>query len=74
MQIGDSYESVGSEDVLAVQIGCMSVFKISLYIYLYNVFHNRFRSYMTIIVFFTRPLTSVFLLFLPTLANVYIWR
>jgi hypothetical protein len=32
-----------------LQTGCTSVFTISLYSYLYNVFYNMFRSYMTII-------------------------
>jgi hypothetical protein len=45
----------------SLQIGCTSVFTISLYIYLYNVFHNMFRSYMTMIRLFymyTNPSSS----------------
>jgi hypothetical protein len=45
---------------IEIQIGCTSVFTISLYIYIYNVFHNMFRSYMTIIRLFYMDINPSF--------------
>jgi hypothetical protein len=51
------------------QIGCMSVFTISLYIYLYVLSQHVSVIYDHHQAVFTCTLTPVFLLFLPTLAN-----
>jgi hypothetical protein len=61
--------------ILVLQIGCTSVFTISLYISLLNVFSQHVSVvYDHHKVLLTCTLTPVFLLFLPTLANVYICR
>jgi hypothetical protein len=58
-----------------MQINCTSVFTI-FFVYL---FIQRFSQHVSVVydhhhVVFTCTLTPVFLLFLPTLVNVYIWR
>jgi hypothetical protein len=68
-----TYPEKKSEDHL--QTGCTSIFTISLYIYLYNVFSQHVAvvyNHHQVVIAFT--LTPVFLLILPTLPNVYIWR